>query len=96
MVSITTKDGSVVEAELDIGRVLAYEAEHPEWSLFDTLGAMGDAKKLRFTDIDLLAKLVGFEGIEEATNLGVSMQDIAEVISKSPILGFTASDKAES
>lgn len=89
---LVAPDGTTTDAEIDIGRVLAYEAEHPDWSLMDLLKGMD---RLRFTDMDLLARFVGFEGLQEFVNLGYSIKDLANVYEQSSLLGFMASDGAE-
>lgn len=90
---LTAQDGTTVEAEIDIGRVLDYEKDHPEWSLMDLLKGMD---RLRFTDMDLLARLAGFEGIQEFVNLGLSFKDLADIYQNSSLLGFMGSDAGES
>lgn len=90
---LSAPDGTTVEAEIDIGRVLDYEKEHPDWSLMDLLKGMD---RLRFTDMDLLARLVGFEGLQEFVNLGFTFNDLADVYKNSSLLGFMGSGTEES
>lgn len=89
MTVITSSVGESRDVDLDIDRIIEYESTHPDWSILDMLGDMG---RMRFSDLDSLARFVGFEGIKDMTSQGFSIKDLSEVFKGSKLLGFTEQD----
>lgn len=93
MTVFTSSTGIVKDLDIDIDRVCAYEEEHPEWSLFHYIQDV--AKCPRFTDMNLIATFVGYPSFKAWVQDGFSFEQLAEVISKSSIMGFTDSEEEE-
>lgn len=89
MTVITSSVGESRDVELDIDRIIAYELDHPDWSITDMLS---NTSQMRFSDLDLLARFVGFEGVKDLISQGFSYKDLSEVFVGSKYLGFTEQD----
>ena len=86
MTVITSSVGESRDVDLDIDRIIECEAEHADWSILDMLSDMG---RMRFSDLDALARFVGFDGLKDFTSQGFSIKDLSEVFQGSKLLGFT-------
>lgn len=89
MTVITSSVGESRDVDLDVDRIIEYESSHPDWSILTLLEGMG---KTRFTDLDLLTRFIGFEGLKDFTGQGFRIADIADVYQGSRFLGFTEQD----
>ncbi len=89
MTLMTSSKGITRDIDLDIDAIVAYEEEHPEWSLFQLLERM---KSARFTDMNLLAKFLGYQDFKAWADEGYTFEDMAGAVQGSRFLGFTASD----
>lgn len=92
MTLMTGSAGTVKDLDLDLDFICGYEAEHPDWSLFDMFERM---KRPRFTDLDLMARCIGFPSYREFVAEGFTFEDMATVIQRSKYIGFTAGMDAE-
>lgn len=81
--------GEEVDVDLDIDRIIAYETEHPDWSIQE---ALENADKMRFSDMDVLARMVGYDNIKVFFGQGFSISDLYEVYQNSKYLGFSEQD----
>lgn len=89
MTVITSSVGESRDVELDINKVIAYEQNHPDWSILAMAGGMDN---MRFSEYDLMCKFMGFEGFEDLVSQGFSPADVGEVLKRSKFLGFTEQD----
>lgn len=92
MTLMTSKKGITKDIDLDIDAICAYEEEHPEWSLFQLLEKM---KSARFTDMNLLARFLGYQDFRAWADDGYTFEDMAGAVQGSKFLGFTASEPTE-
>lgn len=86
---ITSSIGEERDVDLDVDRIIAYEKEHPEWSL---MAMMSNMDKGRMTDFDTLAYMCGFDGLKDLISCGFTINDLSEVVQHSRILGFTGQE----
>lgn len=89
MTLMTSSKGITRDIDLDIDAIVAYEEEHPEWSLFQLLEKM---KTARFSDMNLLARFLGYQDFKAWADEGYTFEDMAGAVQGSRFLGFTASD----
>lgn len=82
----TSSIGEEREIDLDVDRVIEYERAHPEWSLMGMMSSMDNA---RFSDFDILAYLMGFDGLKDLLKSGFSIGVLSEAVQHSEVLGFT-------
>ncbi len=87
MTAYTSKFGVTKDLDLDLDRVMEYEAQHPGWSLFNLMESQAEA--LRYTDLDLVAKCLGFEGIKAFFAEGFSGADLMSAVRNSQYVGFS-------
>lgn len=92
MTEFTSSTGVVRDVELDLDAICAYEESHPGWSLMDLMDSM---KRLRFTDLDLMARFLGFAGYKAFVSDGFTMSMMADMVTGSKFLGFTDSTSGE-
>ncbi len=86
MTMMTSAKGITKDIDLDVDAICAYEAEHPDWSIFQLLEKM---KSARFTDMDLLARFLGYDGFKAWAEDGYNFEDMAAAVQGSKYLGFT-------
>lgn len=88
MTSFTSSLGVTRDVELDLDAIIDYEASHPDWTLKDVMDGI---TKLRFSDMNLMARFLGFASVKECMDLGFTLQDMSEMMLSSRYLGFTDS-----
>lgn len=93
MTVVTLADGTERDIDLDIDAICAYEEEHPDWSILDLFNSLDT--KLRFTDLNLMARFLGFSGFSELFNLGISGDKMFDIVRSSKYMGFTDSEEGE-
>lgn len=93
MTLFTSFTGVVRDLDLDVDRICAYEEEHPEWSLFKVFDKIAECP--RFTDLNLVATFVGYPDYKTFIEDGFNMEDLANVVQKSRLLGFTAGPETD-
>lgn len=92
MTIYTTSAGVEKDVDLNLDKVKAYEDEHPEWSLLDLIDSL---KRFRVTDMDLMARFLGFDSFDAFIADGFTVSDMADMVSSSKYLGFTDSPSEE-
>lgn len=92
MTLFTSSTGVEKDIDLDLDRVVAYETEHPEWSLLVLVNSL---KRLRITDLNLMATFLGFESFKAFVADGFTVSDMADMVAGSKYLGFTDSTSEE-
>lgn len=93
MTEHTSSFGVTKDLDLDLDFVMDYEAQHPGWSLFNLMESQAEA--LRYTDLDLVAKCLGFEGIKDFYEQGFSGADLMSAVRNSKFVGFSAGTEEE-
>lgn len=93
MTEFTSSTGVVRDVELDLDAICAYEESHPGWSLPGLAEQM--QAHVRFSDYNLLAKLLGFAGLDDVIAQGFSLEDMADMVLGSKYWGFMGSEPAE-
>jgi len=83
---ITLADATERDIDLDLDFVMNYEQEHPGWSVFNVLEAQDNG--VRYTDLDLVARCIGFKGIKDLVDQGYTVDDLMTVIKESKYVGF--------
>lgn len=91
MTVFTSRTGVTRDLELDIDRICEYEEDHQEWSLFKVFDKIAECP--RFTDLNLVATFVGYPDFKTFVEDGFSMEDLANVVQRSKLLGFTDTDQ---
>lgn len=86
MTEITSSVGEVRDIDIDIDFIMSYEEAHPDWSIVSFMDGMS---RMRVTDIDLLAKIFGFDGVKDFLAQGFGVDDLYEAVKGSKLLGFT-------
>lgn len=86
MTVITSSVGETRDIDLDLDRIIAYELEHPDWSILDMLQGMD---KMRFSDYDAMARFVGFDWFKDFASQGFTVKDLGTIFEGSRYLGFT-------
>lgn len=92
MTVYTTAAGVEKDMDLDLDRIIAYEAEHPDWSILDLVNSM---KRFRFSDLNLMASFLGYDSFEAFSADGFTVSDMADMVTGSRYLGFTDSPSEE-
>lgn len=88
MTIFTLVDGTERDVDLDIDVICAYEAEHPDWSILDLFQRMD---RMRFTDLNLMSRFLGFADYSDALDKGFGADRMADAIQGSRYMGFTGS-----
>lgn len=88
MTLVTLADGTERDIDLDIDAICAYEEEHPDWSILDLFQRM---EKMRFTDLNLMSRLLGFRDYKDALEQGVDITTMGDIVQNSKLMGFTGS-----
>lgn len=86
MTLMVSSNGTTRDIDLDLDFVMAYEEEHPGWSVFNVLEAQENG--VRYTDLDLVARCIGFEGIKDMVDQGYNVGDLKAAIGESKYVGF--------
>ena len=92
MTLMTSSKGITKDIDLDIDAICAYEQTHPDRSILKLLEKMKDA---RFSDMNLLARFLGYASFREWAEDGYTFEDMAGAVQGSKYLGFTDIAKAE-
>lgn len=92
MTLVTLADGTERDIDLDIDAICAYEEEHPDWSILDLFQRM---EKMRFTDLNLMSRLLGFRDYKDALEQGVDITTMGDIVQNSKLMGFTGSPDGE-
>lgn len=92
MTLITSSKGITKDIDLDIATICEYEEQHPDWSITDLFKRM---EHLRFTDLNLMARCLGFADYADYVEQGYSLEDMMAVVEGSKYLGFTDSPGTE-
>lgn len=92
MTMMTSSKGITKDIDLDIDAICAYEDEHPDWSLFQLLERM---KSARFSDMNLLARFLGYADFRAWAEDGYTFEDMAGAVQGSKFLGFTDTAKTD-
>ncbi len=92
MTLMTSSKGITKDIDLDIDAICAYEETHPDWSILKLLEKMKDA---RFSDMNLLARFLGYADFRAWAEDGYTFEDMAGAVQGSKFLGFTDSARAE-
>lgn len=93
MTLFVSSTGIEKDLDLDVDKICAYEEQHPDWSLFKVFDKIADCP--RFTDLNLVATFVGYPDYKSFVEDGFDMEDLAGVVQKSKLLGFTAGAETE-
>lgn len=88
MTVVALADGTERDIDLDIDAICAYEEEHPDWSILDLFSRM---EKMRFTDLNLMSKFLGFRDYKDAIEQGVDITTMGDIVQSSRLMGFTGS-----
>lgn len=88
MTLVTLADGTERDIDLDIDAICAYEEEHPDWSILDLFSHM---ERMRFTDLNLMSRLLGFRDYKDALEQGVDITTMGDIVQNSKLMGFTGS-----
>lgn len=88
MTVVTLADGTQRDIDLDIDAICAYEEEHPDWSILDLFSHM---ERMRFTDLNLMSRLLGFRDYKDALEQGVDIATMGDIVQNSKLMGFTGS-----
>lgn len=91
MTLMTSSKGITKDIDLDSTALCAYEAEHPGWSILDLMERM---KRVRFTDLNLMATFLGYPDYDAWVDDGFDMESMASAVQGSKYLGFTDSPQA--
>lgn len=86
MTLMVSSNGTTRDIDLNLDFVMAYEEEHPGWSVFNVLEAQDNG--VRYTDLDLVARCIGFEGIRDLVDQGFTVDDLMTAIKESKYVGF--------
>lgn len=78
--------GEVRDVDLDLDFITDYEAQHPDWSLMDLVKHMD---RMRFTDMDLMARCFGFDDLRSLVDEGYTIADLSKAMEGSKYLGFS-------
>lgn len=92
MTEFTSRKGIVRDVDLDLDAICAYEQDHPDWSLITMTQKMDEC--MRFSDLDLIVRFLGFTSLKEFIDEGFSVGDMAEMVGKSSYMGFMDSPSA--
>lgn len=92
MTVFVSSTGVEKDVEFDFDAVCEYEETHPDWSL---VALATKIKLLRFTDLNLMSRFLGFSGYKEFIGMGFTLNDMGEMISASKYMGFTTSTPSE-
>ncbi|MGN0138403.1 MAG: hypothetical protein ACI381_07345 [Candidatus Methanomethylophilaceae archaeon] len=85
MTEIERADGAVIDIELDLDAITAYEEVHPDWSIAD----MMSGGSIRITTLNLMASFIGYPSYKEFIDSGFKLDDLLKVITSSKYLGFS-------
>ena len=80
--------GVTRDVELDPDAVMDYERSHPGQTLKHV---MDGVLELRFCDMDTIARFLGFDGLKDFMACGFDLEDMAEMVAQSRLMGFTNS-----
>lgn len=90
MVMKTSKTGVTKDFELDFDQICAYEQTHRDWNI---LKEFEQVENIRFSSLDLLAKMIGAEGWKQFAADGFTAEDLADVIKTGlEDLGFSSQE----
>lgn len=92
MTTIKSHDGTVKEVHINPRKVKEFEAADPDWSI---LTALGKLEKMRYTDMEPLVQVLGFDSIEDYLEQGFTVGDIADAINNDESWGFSQSTAGE-
>lgn len=86
MTQITSSIGEVRDVDIDVDFAMSYEEAHPDWSIVTFMDGMS---KMRISDIDLLSRIFGFDGVKDLLSQGFDVNDLYEAVKGYKLLGFT-------
>lgn len=82
-----SSNGTTRDIDIDLDYTMAYEEEHPGWSLYKLLEAQDEC--LRYTDLDIVARCLGFDGLKDMASQGYTVPDMIAAIRGSKFAGFS-------
>lgn len=94
MSKFTSANGETYDFHIDLDAVLEMEAENPDFSILDLADKM--AEKFRFTDLVMMAKIIGWD-YKDFCERGFNIQDLSAILTEClSELGFTSAQDVPS
>ena len=95
MTVFTSRTGVVRDLDLDLDVVCEYEAKDANWSVFSLFKKISEGL-IRFTDLNILARCIGYQDFAAFADEGFDIQVLSEAVTSSRFVGFMDSSTEES
>ncbi len=95
MTVFTSRTGVVKDLDLDLDVVCDYEAKDPNWSIFRLFDGI-QTGLIRFTDMNVMARCLGYESFAAFADEGFDFKTLADAIKSSRFVGFMDSPEEDS
>ena len=94
MTVFTSRTGVVRDLDLDLDVVCEYEAKDQNWSVFLLFKKISEGL-IRFTDLNILARCIGYPDFAAFADEGFDIQVLSEAVTSSRFVGFMDSSTEE-